>query len=459
MSETWQQLAYGTGGDDGFDGGGAGASSSSSSSSSSDLVSATPVGAQQHEVIELLRQRHLDPDGLGKSAFLSAEDIKAEANVDIEASVPLQQSLRSNPKVTYRPRDGSYRYKVKYDRVVSPETLLEALEEKWSGLIEQELLDTYDGVAGDIAEMVRDGRLIKVKSKDTPRQSMLYARGPRFLVNLTGTVSVSEGDDYLTTSVDLRKEVRRGDTIQVIIKARKSAGGGRAGKAGAGRAGGKKAPSSSSSSSSAAAAAASAAAAAAPSGEDDEEEVLTYRVCTEAPGKTSRVPTSVSSVKPHSEKLKEGDYRRPFTREQLPLDRPWEGPDLAAAAVRKFGCTNDLRQAWSKTADKDSKSFPRTHEALGRLLVQHGIRRPGQGGGGAGRRGPGGQKRPGQGKGAKKKKKKRAQSRPMRLTNTHLKGTHYHDTMKALQSGAITGDGGSVMGGASADIDGSAGRR
>lgn len=63
---------------------------------------------------------------------------------------------------------------------------------------------------------------------------------------------------------------------------------------------------------------------------------------------------SVADTAPHRLPSTAGGYAHPFTASELPLDRPWEGPDVAGVVAFRLGCSADARTLWRLIACHDS---------------------------------------------------------------------------------------------------------
>jgi hypothetical protein len=147
--------------------------------------------------------------------------------------------------------------------------------------------------------MIVGGEIIALKNKDS-KSLILYPRGTPFLTTLSGKVSAFPRKQSITTSMNLKDEIRRGEAIKV--------------------------------------------------GSD------WYRVCCAVgSGKVSEqtqrstAPTSVTSDKDLSEK---NAYFLPFTETALPLDGDFNDSQNYEGVAYKHGCTNDLKEYWKKTVDE-----------------------------------------------------------------------------------------------------------
>jgi hypothetical protein len=293
--------------------------------------------------------------------------------------------LHRNPCVRYWERDGCYSFKVLYEKVTDGEMLVQQLASTHRGIHVQDLADTYAGVGEDIEAFVRDGRVVRMRSsKAKEKEQVLFARGPRFCVKLSGHVSAEPGDWAVQTSCDVTNEVRRGDLVEI------------------------------------------------------EGEI--FRVSTTAKGddaKKTRCPDTVSSTRGFTQSLKESDFVHAFTRDQLPLDRPWSGgaggaggAGLVRGVVYKDGCTNDIRALWKAEGESMAvvtmsyegvvKELEDANQSTGRSRRVAANKRP-RGGGKKGAKGAG--------------KRQRRQRVRTHDTNKHLKGTKYEAGMKHIVAG------------------------
>lgn len=151
----------------------------------------------------------------------------------------------------------------------------------------------------DCTDMIVGGEIIALKNKDS-KSLILYPRGTPFLTTLSGKVHAYSRKQSITTFMNEKDEIRRGEAIKV--------------------------------------------------GND------WYRVsCAVGSGRDSEqtqrstAPTSVTSEKELSEK---NAYFLPFTETSLPLDGDFNDPQPYEGVAYRHGCTNDLKEYWKKTVEE-----------------------------------------------------------------------------------------------------------
>jgi hypothetical protein len=224
-----------------------------------------------------------------------------------------------------------------------------------NGIPESDIVDCYAGIRADVAEMILGGEVIGCKSKDS---NVLFPRGEAFLSTLAGTVTARPGQQQIDTNEDLTVDIRRGDAIRV--------------------------------------------------GGNWFRVASAIKKSSNQPGR-ARAPLSVSSVHTLS---KRNEYVNDFTEATLPLDGDYDGTDEYTGVAYKYGCTNDIRDKWSATADSMKRFRNETdlHTEMKRLklitnvgtaMVAMRVRRD-------------------DGKG---KDRKRVKRRNLKTTNLHLMGS------------------------------------
>ncbi|KAG5175688.1 hypothetical protein JKP88DRAFT_256808 [Tribonema minus] len=144
---------------------------------------------------------------------VSAADILVATGVDLEgADAEVKEMLSANPKVDIM-EDGRYMYQAKY--IASGRAaLLSLIERCLSGVNRAELVDTYEGAARDMEDMIRGGEVIAIKHKEHGTV-LLYPRGATFLTRLSGAVRIGPGERVATTSAPLAAELRRGEAVRI----------------------------------------------------------------------------------------------------------------------------------------------------------------------------------------------------------------------------------------------------
>lgn len=251
-------------------------------------------------------------------------DFFREVQVDLEGlDYGVLDMVKNNPKVDVTNEHGVlyFKYRAKFE-IRNKFELLNAIDKVKSGISWGDIEDCYVGIQNDMMEMVMSGEIIAAKNKET-RVQILYPRGRPFLTNLSATCVATPGEQSISTSEDIRKEVRRGDAIQVCDS--------------------------------------------------------WYRVASNLKGKTNqperaRAPLSVSSVEDLSTT---NEYLDVFSDRQLPLDGDFDGDVIWQGRPKKHGCTNDLRERWKETLEhlkpfSDDISLEKELLRLN-LIAKHGL--------------------------------------------------------------------------------------
>jgi hypothetical protein len=229
-----------------------------------------------------------------------------------------------------------------------------------NGVPNQEITDCYPGISDDIDEMILSGEIIACKNKEM-KDRILYPRGMVFLASLSGTVHATPCEQHITTTDDLRKEIRRGDAIRI--------------------------------------------------GGEGLKGTSWYRVSSaisstkSQPGR-ARPPLSVSSLIDLSDR---NTYVDNFNNDCLPLDGEYDGDYDYTGKAYKFGCTNDIREKWAETVHA-IKTFKSEKELLDEVTKLGLVSNIGT---------LSGAKRHNR-DATKKKPRKKAKRRFQRITNLHL---------------------------------------
>lgn len=190
-------------------------------------------------------------------------------------------------------------------------------------------------VESDVNSLIIGGEIIANKNKDV-KSLVLYPRGISFLSKLSGTVTATQGKQYIDTSVNLQPEIRRGEAIQVAetwYRVSSAIGSGAA----------------------------------------------------HQQNQRSTAPTSVTSDRDMSDK---NVYCDPYNDHVLPLDGDFEGQESSGIAggaegaaassepstvfkgpAFKHGCTNDIKDCWKATIEGGFRQFQTDEKALERELI------------------------------------------------------------------------------------------
>ncbi|KAF9095581.1 hypothetical protein BGX29_001572 [Mortierella sp. GBA35] len=97
----------------------------------------------------------------------TVEDLRRKGGVDLDAKPELYNLLKTNEKVTYDTRDGTFAYKPTY-HIKNKEDLLALLEKRKNegGMDYRELKDSYSKLLEAVNELASEGRILVVKNKD-----------------------------------------------------------------------------------------------------------------------------------------------------------------------------------------------------------------------------------------------------------------------------------------------------
>ena len=185
------------------------------------------AGAMQMEIVEYLKtvepplqatftdlQRELGVDlGDARNAavldlLLSNRTVEVERRRDNDLSAGAF-ATDANNKVMFL-----FRYRAKHD-VKDRWSLLREIERVATGVALKDLCTPlcYPNVVEDVETMILRGEVIAYSNKEFIL--VLYPRGTPFLVQLSGDVTATAGQQVVGCSADLLPEVRRGDAVRI----------------------------------------------------------------------------------------------------------------------------------------------------------------------------------------------------------------------------------------------------
>mmetsp|Transcript_106948 Transcript_106948/g.209641 ORF Transcript_106948/g.209641 Transcript_106948/m.209641 type:complete len:407 (+) Transcript_106948:52-1272(+) len=273
------------------------------------------------EIVEYLKK-------LPESAWVTFVDIERELGIRLDDEIQVLGMLKSNPRVDQlQPNSGNsggdrtlaFQYRARYS-LSNKSQLCELIRRSKNGLVLADVRNCYEGVESDVMSLIVGGDIIAVHNKVEFKSLILYPRGRPFLTKLSGTVTATPGEQMLRTSIDLRRELRRGEAIEV---------GGtwyRVGSAiGSGAAG---------------------------------EQI-----------QRAAAPASVTSDKDMSER---NVYCDPYTAEALPLDGDYDGAEEYTGPAYRHGCSTDVKQAWECTSGELAQ-FHGDGDALRKELISRNL--------------------------------------------------------------------------------------
>lgn len=263
------------------------------------------------EIVEYLK--HLPHES--RATFV---DIKRELNIDLGADIQVLGMLKSNPKVDQQlSSEGitSFSFRAKFT-IRNKQELIDIILRVRTGLVVSEIKDCYPGIVADCNALIVGGTVIAVSNKEL-KSLVLHPRGEPFYTKLSGTVSATPGNQAITTSADLRREIRRGEAVKVG---------------------------------------------------DSWYRVSSVIGSGAATAQSQRAvaPPSVTLDKDLSER---NVYLHPFTDSALPLDGDYGGSADFSGTSLRHGCTTDIKDSWYRTAVEGLKRFAGDGAALRRELV------------------------------------------------------------------------------------------
>eukprot|EP00956_Cyclotella_meneghiniana_P015851 scaffold24638_cov48-Cyclotella_meneghiniana.AAC.3 len=184
------------------------------------------------------------------SGCLPPSIIRKSLGIDL-TSDPVAELLQNNPKIIVEevpdPENPTltvlyYGYKAKFGGVKDRSTLVGQINRSRYGVRWNDLLDAYDGVEKDLAEIIKSGEVLGVENPEE-KDKILFPRGDSYLVELDGIVTQKNlpqlpdmtpttdpierskiksllaqrrvASRLITTDVDPTNQIRRGEAIRV----------------------------------------------------------------------------------------------------------------------------------------------------------------------------------------------------------------------------------------------------
>ena len=152
---------------------------------------------KQFDVIGFLRD-HRSSGCLPPSIILKAKGVDlSEGGRDESVTKLLLKNPRikveeipdpENPSLTFY----TFGFNAKFNNVQNRTGLLAQINREKNGVQKKDLKDSYDGIEGDIDELITAGEIIAVMNTEDKENKILFPRGEQFLVELDGHVSVDD---------------------------------------------------------------------------------------------------------------------------------------------------------------------------------------------------------------------------------------------------------------------------
>jgi hypothetical protein len=122
----------------------------------------------------------------------------------------------------------TYAYQSKFPTVRDKKSLLAQINRGKDGVSFEDLVDSYDDVENDLDALITAGDIIAIANSED-KKKVLFPRGEPFLTEIDGIVSLPKSAlallaagganrlavDFVTTDVDPRSQIRRGEAIQI----------------------------------------------------------------------------------------------------------------------------------------------------------------------------------------------------------------------------------------------------
>jgi hypothetical protein len=185
------------------------------------------IGAMHMEIVEYLKTvpppLQATYTDLQRELGIDLSDVRNAAVLDLLLSnrvVEVERRSDNDLSSGARATDASgrimmlFRYRAKHD-VTDRWSLLREVDRVATGVALKDLTAPmcYPQVVEDVQTMVLRGEIIAYSNKEF--DLVLYPRGPPFIVQLSGDVLATAGQDVVRTTADLSHEVRRGDAVRI----------------------------------------------------------------------------------------------------------------------------------------------------------------------------------------------------------------------------------------------------
>jgi hypothetical protein len=158
-------------------------------------ASLKPDLEKQFDILAFLQKHRGSGSALPPSLIYRATGIDLE-----ERDAAVAQMLQANPKIRTEfipdPENpsllvGHYSYQAKYPSVRDRTSLLAQINRMSTGVPTRDLLDSYNSVAVDIATLITGGDVIAIQNTED-KDKILFPRGESFLVELDGLLALPD---------------------------------------------------------------------------------------------------------------------------------------------------------------------------------------------------------------------------------------------------------------------------
>ncbi|KAK8821105.1 hypothetical protein WA538_005736 [Blastocystis sp. DL] len=228
---------------------------------------------------DILRKR-------GKHNPIEIQELSRRLHYDIQDNEELVTKLKSTPMVSYEEPYLRFQPPVDAD---NEEELITSLQEHVDG-VKRNIVELSSAESREfIPRLVYQGKIIGTNETNSSEIFSLFPRFRKYMVEVSGTATVTRGSCRVVMTENVSQEVRQGDAL--VIKGQ------------------------------------------------------TYRVDSSP----EIMPLSVSSLRSLNEKIDIGESKRQWNRlvsRDVWLDKPYQSETESGVHIFRFGVTNDLRTLW-----------------------------------------------------------------------------------------------------------------
>ncbi|KAK8804125.1 hypothetical protein JH06_3878 [Blastocystis sp. subtype 4] len=228
---------------------------------------------------DILRKR-------GKHNPIDIQEMSRRIHYDIQDNEELVTKLQSTPMISYE--DPLLRFQPPID-ADNEEELLLSLQEHVDG-VKRNVVEVSSPESKEfIPRLIYQGKIIGTNETNSSEVFSLFPRCRSYMVEISGTATVTKGSCKVVMTENVSQEVRQGDAL--VIKG------------------------------------------------------VTYRVDSNP----EIMPLSVTSIRSLNEKIDTGESKRHWGHvvgKEIWLDRSYQGESEVGVHIHRFGVTNDLRTLW-----------------------------------------------------------------------------------------------------------------
>lgn len=173
---------------------------------------------KQFDILAFLQKHRGSGSCLAPNIIYRATGI--DLVTDVNVATMLQNNAKIQTEFIPDPENPAllvphYAYQAKYPSIRDRTSLLAQVNRVQTGVPTRDLLDSYDGVESDIQTLITAGDVIAVQNTED-KDKILFSRGDAFLVELDGLVTTTTAPDFLSSSATTTATSAAGTIITIL---------------------------------------------------------------------------------------------------------------------------------------------------------------------------------------------------------------------------------------------------